>query len=146
MEIRQMTASDYEKVYAMWLTCKGMLLTDVDDSKEGITAFLEKNPTTCFVAEDNGEIIGSVLGGSDGRRGYIYHASVRPDRRREGIGKMLIDRALEAFKGVGIKMAALLVYRGNDAGNALWDCEGFSRKDDILYRTKELCKIVKIRT
>ena len=76
MQIRTMKVADYEKVYSLWMSCKNMGFNDIDDSKEGITRFLERNPNTSFVAMENDELLGIILGGHDGRRGYIYHMSV----------------------------------------------------------------------
>lgn len=69
--IRPMRKDDYSKVYELWLSCKGMGLNDVDDSENGISRFLNHNPSTCFVAEIKGELIGAIMAGNDGRRGYI---------------------------------------------------------------------------
>ena len=52
MKIRKMVIEDYEKVYQLWMSCAGMGLNNLDDSKEGIEKFLRRNPDTCFVAED----------------------------------------------------------------------------------------------
>lgn len=90
MNIRKMSIDDYEDVYALWTSCKGMGLNNLDDSKEGIERFLLRNPETCFVAEENKKIVGVILSGNDGRRGYIYHTSVNPKYRKQGIGKSLV--------------------------------------------------------
>ena len=71
MIIRIMTIDDYEGVYKLWMSCAGMGLNNLDDSKEGIEKFLRRNPETCFVAEEDAEIVGVILSGNDGRRGYI---------------------------------------------------------------------------
>ena len=76
MNIRLMTINDYENVYKLWLNTKGMGLNTTDDSKEGVLKYLNRNPNTCFVAEDNNKIIGVILSGHDGRRGYINHTAV----------------------------------------------------------------------
>ena len=68
-----MSIDDYEDVYALWTSCKGMGLNNLDDSKEGIEKFLLRNPETCFVAEENKKIVGVILSGNDGRRGYLSH-------------------------------------------------------------------------
>ena len=72
MEIRPMEWTDYQKVYALWLSCPGMGLNDLDDSLEGIGRFLQRNPETCFVAVEGESIAGCILAGTDGRRAYIY--------------------------------------------------------------------------
>ena len=68
MHIRIMTSDDYEAVYELWMSCTGMGLNNIDDSKEGIAKFLERNPETCFVAETENKIAGAILAGNDGRR------------------------------------------------------------------------------
>ena len=102
MQIRTMTIADYEKVYALWMSCKNMGFNDIDDSKEGITRFLERNPNTSFVAMENDELLGIILGGHDGRRGYIYHMSVAENHRKKGIGSSLVEKCLESFKNENI--------------------------------------------
>ena len=79
IEYRIMDISDYEQVYKLWLSCAGMGLNNLDDSKEGIQRFLNRNPDTCFVAQDDHKIVGVIIAGSDGRRGYIYHTAVDPE-------------------------------------------------------------------
>ena len=86
MDIRKMTIQDYEKVYELWMSCKNMGFNDIDDSKEGISRFLERNPNTSFVAIENEKLIGIILGGHDGRRGYIYHLSVNENYRKKRSG------------------------------------------------------------
>ena len=73
MEIRSMTATDYPDVYELWTSNAGMGLNNLDDSEEGIGRFLDRNPTTCFVATEESEIAGAIIAGHDGRRGFIFH-------------------------------------------------------------------------
>lgn len=91
MKIRVMTILDYEQVYQLWLSCAGMGLNNLDDSKEGIERFLNRNPETCFVAENEQKVIGVIIAGNDGRRGYIYHTAVNPDYRNQGIATKLVN-------------------------------------------------------
>ncbi len=146
MIIRAMTAADYDGVYALWMRCKNMGFNDVDDSRAGIEKFLRRNPHTSFVAEENGTVIGVVLGGEDGRRGYIYHMAVDESRRREGIGAQLVNRCLDAMKEAGIAKAALPVFKRNEAGNAFWESQGFAVREDVAYRNRELTRLIRIDT
>ena len=84
VQIRPMTLADYAEVRALWLACAGMGLNDVDDSEAGIARFLARNPDTCLAAHQYGRIVGAILTGSDGRRGYIYHTAVHPDFQGRG--------------------------------------------------------------
>lgn len=146
MNIRIMNINDYDKVYALWMSCRNMGFNDVDDSRNGIEKYLQRNPTTCFVAENNGDIVGVILTGHDGRRGFIHHMAVSEKCRRQGIATKLLDAALEALKAEGISKVALLVFFRNEEGNAFWEKQGFSLRTDIAYRNRELTKLTRIDT
>ena len=146
MQIRTMTIADYEKVYALWMSCKNMGFNDIDDSKEGIARFLERNPNTSFVAMENDELLGIILGGHDGRRGYIYHMSVAENHRYKGIGSSLVEKCLASFKNEKISKVALLVFKYNETGNAFWEKQGFILREDINYRNIGLRELVRIDT
>lgn len=146
MNIRTMTIADYDKVYALWLSCKGMRLNNLDDSKDGIARFLERNPETCFVAVNNENVIGVIIMGHDGRRGYIYHTAVSPEHRRQGIAKQLVEAALKALKMQGINKVALLVFERNKDGNEFWENIGFTPRADVVYRNRAIADIIRIDT
>lgn len=134
---RLMTIEDYDEVYPIWIACHNGL-NSTDDSKEGIAKYLQRNPTTSFVATIDGHVVGVILCGHDGRRGYIQHMSISPDHRRLGIGSKLVDLALEALNNEGIKKVALVAFKTNDLGNAFWKAQGFTLREDLNYRNKAL--------
>lgn len=146
MNIRLMRSSDYSAVYALWLSCSGMGLNSADDSEEGIARFLDRNPTTCFVAEEDTELVGVIMAGHDGRRGFIYHTAVSPRYRRQGIGETLVNAAMDALKECGISKAALVAFERNEAGNAFWEQMGFERRQDLIYRNRTLREMERIDT
>lgn len=146
MQIRKLTIEDYDKIYQLWLSCKGMGLNNLDDSRKGIEKFLSRNPDTCFVAEQDEVIKGVIMAGNDGRRGYIYHTAVMPSCRNQGIGTKLVDAALEGLKLNGINKAALVVFDKNDSGNLFWEKQGFTVREDLIYRNKELTELLRIDT
>lgn len=141
MDIRVMVPEDYDKVYRLWLDTPGMGLNGLDDSREGIARYLARNPNTSFVAEEDGVLLGSILCGHDGRRGFIYHTAVAESARRRGVASLLVDAALGALGHEGIHKAALVAFAGNGLGNAFWESRGFSVRNDLTYRNKELCEI-----
>lgn len=146
MNVRLMTINDYEKVYELWLSCAGMGLNNLDDSKEGIERFLNRNPETCFVAETEQRIIGVIIAGNDGRRGYIYHTAVEPDHRHQGIATELVNKAMEALKALGINKTALVVFSNNTDGNIFWEKNGFTSRQDLIYRNKTITEMIRIDT
>ncbi len=141
-----MNIQDYDQVWALWMSCKNMGFNNLDDSREGIAKLLRRNPNTSFVAMDGDALAGVILSGQDGRRGYIYHMSVAEPYRRQGLGAELVRRCLAALKGEGINKAALLVFNRNEAGNAFWEAQGFTVRNDIAYRNKALTELVRIDT
>ena len=137
MTIRIMTIDDYDAVYALWASLPGIGLHEGEDSYEGMAYYLRRNPETCFVAEENGALIGAVLCGNDGRRGYINHLAVAREHQGKGIGRALVDACLAAMRREGIRKCNLITYRSNDEGNAFWDALGSVRRDEALYRSIE---------
>ena len=136
LELRAMTIQDYDDVYSLWLHTPGMGLNNLDDSREGIDKYIKRNPTTCFVAIENGKIIGVILSGHDGRRGFIHHTAVEISERKKGIGKRLVERALRALKEEGINKVAFVVFKNNEGGNIFWEKIGFKERNDLIYRNK----------
>lgn len=144
MKTRVMTIKDYDQVYGLWIHTPGMGLNNLDDSREGIEKFLKRNPTSCFVAIDGSKVVGIIMAGHDGRRGYIYHMVVSLEYRRCGIGKKLLDLAMEALEKEGIHKAALVVFDRNELGNAFWENAGFTSRTDLVYRNKCIHEIVRM--
>lgn len=151
MEIRSMTITDYPDVYELWASSAGMGLNDLDDSKEGIDKFLKRNPTTCFVATEGNKVVGVIIAGHDGRRGYIYHTAVAKQYKRQGIGRKLAESALKALSEEGITKVGLFVFNRNEGAKRFWKKMGFEVRtpeegDDIVYYNKALADIKRIDT
>ena len=143
MTIRLMRAADYAACYDLWLRTPGMGLNSIDDSALGIEKYLRRNPNTCFVAEEEGRIVGVILAGHDGRRGHISHTAVDGACQRRGIGKMLVEHAMAALEAEGIIKVNLVVFSRNEKGNAFWQALGFTGRDDLTYRDKSIRQAVR---
>ncbi len=143
IDYRIMKIEDYQQAYDLWILC-GNGLNNKDDSLEGITKYLKRNPSTSFVAVCGEKIIGVILCGHDGRRGIIQHACVSPDYRRSGIGAKLVDLALEALKAEGITKVLLVAFKKNEGGNRFWESQGFTLREDLNYRNKALTEMIRI--
>lgn len=143
MIIRKMTICDYDDVYDLWLSCTGIGLNNLDDSKDGIDRFLKRNPDTCFVMEYENKIIGVIMAANDGRRGYIYHTSVNPKYQNQGIGSKLVDIVINELKNQGVNKVALVVFNKNEKGNIFWENQGFTVREDLIYRNKSLLDMIR---
>ncbi len=133
MTIRAMTLEDYENVHDLWMKIKGFSIRSIDDSKEGVERFLQRNPGISVVAEADGRIVGAILCGHDGRRGCMYHVCVDPDYRLKGIGKSMVVFAMEALRKEKINKVSLIAFTQNDVGNAFWKEIGWTKREDLNY-------------
>ena len=132
--IRAMTIEDYRGLHDLWMTIHGFGIRSIDDSKEGVERFLKRNPTSSVVAiSEQGEVVGGILCGHDGRRGCLYHVCVREDFRRHGIGKEMVVFCMNALKAEQINKVSLIAFTRNDIGNAFWNCIGWTKREDLNY-------------
>ncbi|NLY89952.1 MAG: GNAT family N-acetyltransferase [Firmicutes bacterium] len=133
--IREMKAGDYQEVFDLWQDGEGIGLSNAD-SEAKIHRFLERNPSLSFVAVHNGKIVGTILCGHDGRRGYIYHLFVADRHRNKGLGKRLVDKSLERLKAEGIDKCHLFVFTRNELGRNFWLNSGWTLREDLVVMSK----------
>lgn len=133
IKIRPMEEQDYPQVYRLWKTIKGFGIRSMDDSKEGVERFIRRNPSTSMVAESQGEIVGAILCGHDGRRGCFYHVCVREDYRKRGIGKNMAVQAMRALQEEHINKVCLIAFKKNEVGNSFWKSVGWTFREDLNY-------------
>ena len=136
--IKVMTIDDYEELFIMWRKTPNMGLRSLDDSKEAISFFLNRNPNTNFVAYEDDKIVGAILSGHDGRRGYIYHTVVLPEYRGQGIASGLVDMVVEALQKEGITRVCLNVLETNEQGKKFWTDKGWEKKTFLGFYSKAI--------
>ena len=135
--IRPFYIERYDDVYALWDRCSGVGLSGADE-QESIAAYLTRNPGMSFLAVDGSAVVGTILGGHDGRRGYVHHLAVDDDYRRRGIGRRLVERCLAALEEEGIQKCHLFIFHENEGGIAFWQAEGWTLRKDIMVMSKHL--------
>src|SRR5450432_552875 len=124
MTNRDFVIADYDAAVALWAEVEGVEICE-GDSPEEIREFLLRNPGLSRVAEEHGTLVGAVLCGHDGRRGWIYHIAVSPAHRGQGVGKLLLDDCVQGLHRSGIKRAIILVARDNPLGQEFWRRNGW---------------------
>lgn len=129
MDFIEFTIDRHAEVLALWQQIPGVCVREAD-SREAIDRYLQRNPGLSFLAEIDGEIVGSALSGHDGRRGYVQHVAVAVAHRCQGIAQKLVARCLEALKKEGIFKVHLEVLADNAAGCDYWERRGWTRRDD----------------
>ncbi len=128
--IREMDISDYPQVIELWSETDAMLLRDAD-SRENIGKYLERNPNLSFVALDGDNVVGAILVGTDGRRGYVQHLAVNSSCRGQGIGAALISSAVDALSEIGIAKTHLFVANENINAQAFYEKLGWFPRDEV---------------
>ena len=134
---QEMTINDYEEAVQLWRSCKGMGLSSADEMQQ-IASFLQRNLGFSFVVRDSGKLIGTVLCGHDGRRGYLYHMAVSFQYRKTGLARALMDRALESLKKAGIQKCHIFVYGDNREGLLFWEKTGWKLRDELIILSKDI--------
>ncbi|MGY2175216.1 MULTISPECIES: GNAT family N-acetyltransferase [Pseudomonas] len=128
--LRVMTPADYDAVLALMQNTPGISLRNAD-SREATERYLARNPGLSFVAEAAGRLIACVMCGHDGRRGYLQHALVLPEYRRQGIAQALTQRCLDALVQLGIHKCHLDVFKTNISAADYWQGQGWKLRTDI---------------
>ena len=125
-----MTMDDYDEVIDMLRITPGITVREAD-SRSSTNRYLERNPGLSFVATIDDYIVGCVMCGHDGRRGYLQHLVVKPENRGQGIGKALLTACIDSLQQVGIDKTHLFVFKSNSLANAFWESNGWILRDEV---------------
>ncbi len=126
-----MQIADYDAVVELWRGCEGLSIRDAD-SRDGVERYLARNPGLSFVAEQGTTIVGSLMAGHDGKRGYIQHLAVAAPARRQGVASSLVSRCVDALKAEGIEKSHVHVLKQNLDGNAYWSRLGWRQRSEVV--------------
>ncbi len=135
LQIEILDLIHYDEVMSLWKRCEGIGLSDAD-KRQNIEFYLERNPGLSFIAIDSNVIIGAILAGHDGRRGYIHHLAVAPSHRKQGIGRVLVEKCLCLLKKEGITKCHLFVFQKNRNAISFWETVGWLQRTDIKIISK----------
>lgn len=134
IKISELTISDYDNTIFLWKICTGVSIRDAD-SRENIERYLNRNQGLSFKAIQNNDdceqLVGTILCGHDGRRGYIHHLSVLPNYRTRGIARKLVETSFCKLKKQGIEKCHLFVVVENIEAKKFWEKLGWKQREDI---------------
>ena len=137
-EVGPLTIALYDDVFALWERTEGVGLDEDADSREGINAYLARNPGMSFVALADGKVVAAVLGGHDGRRGYIHHLAVHPRFRRQNVARTLVQHCLDAFGREGIRKSHIFIFHANAEGADFWKSVGWTARSSLSIMSKDI--------
>ncbi len=142
-DITEFTMRDYDEAIALWQRSQGVSLRGAD-SRDAIARYLRRNPGLSFVARERGEgdpggaLVGAVLCGHDGRRGYLHHLAVADAYRGHGVGRALAERCLAALRSAGIEKCHLFVVSDNVGARDFWRHAGWVERTDVRLMSRTM--------
>jgi N-acetylglutamate synthase len=120
IELRGFVAADYPRARELWERTEGIGLNE-SDTQAAVERFLERNPGLSAVATaPDGAVVGAVLCGHDGRRGYLHHLAVAAGHRGQGLGRQLVEFCFARLAAAGIPRCNIFVYEENGQGMGFW--------------------------
>lgn len=137
IDISEMTREDYREVADLWQNTEGVGLDAHIDTMEGMASYLSRNAGISFVARQEGQVVGAVLCGHDGRRGYLHHLAVARQWQRNGIGRALVERCLVRLAAIGIRKCNIFLFADNELGKVFWKQNGWGERSDLKVLQKQ---------
>ena len=131
--MRAATAADIPGVLAFWRLSAEPTTTD---SVEGVSVLLARDPGALIVAEEDGEIVGSVVAGWDGWRGSIYRLAVASPHRRTGLGRSLLRAAEARLAALGARRMHAIVVGTNEGAVGFWEASDWDCQPGQVRYTK----------
>jgi len=129
---------DYPAARLFWENAGSGIHLRRSDEPEEIQKKLRRDPDLFLVAETNGKLIGTVIGGFDGRRGLIYHLAVEAGFRQHGIGSLLMNEVERRLEAKGCLKCYLMVTVDNENAMRFYEARKWERMDTITTYTKTL--------
>jgi ribosomal protein S18 acetylase RimI-like enzyme len=134
--IRDFQIEDYNKLIDLWNAARLGYRAKGRDSRHRMEKQLKQDNTIFLVAERGGELVGSVIGTHDGRKGWINRLAVHPSYRHRGLAKKLVAETEKRLSEVGLEVIACLILRENTASLQLFQSLGYEKASDIVYLSK----------
>ncbi|MEW2252123.1 GNAT family N-acetyltransferase [Streptomyces sp. NPDC006975] len=127
LRIRAAGPEDLDSVLAFWTTAAEG--TSISDDRDGVERLVARDPEALILAEQDGELVGTVIAGFDGWRCHLYRLAVHPGRRRRGIGSALLSAAEERFAALGGRRADAMVLVRNQTAHRAWGAAGYAPEE-----------------
>ena len=137
-KIRQFTMEDHAQVYCLWRAAGAGLQLRPSDSYEEVEKRLQRDPELFLVADTDDGIIGVVMGGWDGRRGWLHHLAVCQEHQRHGIATALVHAVEDQLRSKGCLKVNLLVFAENTAARQFYAVLGYDEMRPVIAMGKEL--------
>ncbi len=108
------------------------------DQHQEVEKMITQNPSLCLTLTSKEQIIGGVLGGFDGRRGWIHHLAIHPDYQKQGFGKLLMEEITDQFKALGVVKLKLEILKSNQTVIDFYQALGWDIRSDLTTMSHTL--------
>ena len=136
INIRELTIDDYDALCALWEEAGLPFRPNGRDQRDRIAREIEGPCSVFLIAEDEGNLVGAILGTHDGRKGWINRLAVSPRHRRKGIATSLVAAVEQRLDDLGVEIFAGQIEDWNESSMIFFERLGYTRHDDIIYYTK----------
>lgn len=130
MKIEKFAIENYDEIIRLWR--KVDLTITSSDSKEEVERMLQLNPDLFLIGKIDEKIIGVVMGGFDGRRGYVHHLAIDPKYQKKGFGKMLVDELMKKFREKKVHKVHLFIEKRNNDVITFYQKLGWEMRNDLV--------------
>ncbi|TXT60068.1 MAG: Acetyltransferase YpeA [Promethearchaeota archaeon] len=130
MKLEKLSINDYDRILEIWKETE--LSVGSSDTKKGVERMIKRNPNLCFICKIDETIVGVVMGGFDGRRGYVHHLAVDLEYQNQGVGKLLMDKLIKQFKKKQVHKVHLFIEKRNIEVINFYKNLGWNLRDDLI--------------
>jgi ribosomal protein S18 acetylase RimI-like enzyme len=130
MNIENFSIESYNSVIDLWR--KAGISIGSSDSEEEVGRMLKRNPNLLLIGKLNERVIAVVMGGFDGRRGYVHHLAVDPIHQKKGYGKRIMDELINNFRRIGVHKIHLFIERENQDIVNFYKNLDWQIRDDLI--------------
>ena len=135
--IRKFKINDYDKIMILWKSTRLPCKPDGRDSRDRLNSGTAHGNSLFLVAESDGELVGSILGTHDGRKGWINRLAIAPEFRKRGIARRLVTAIEDWLYQLGIEVISCLVEDENRTSIQTFKKLGYCKSRDIIYLSKK---------
>ena len=138
LSIADLLLSDLAEAIALWDSIPELNFPVAFDTPERLTRFLQKNQGLSTIARIDGEMVGALLCGHDGRHGFFYHIGVKPQLRRQGVAARMVERSFEKLREEHNDACFLFTSKFNKGAQAFWKAMGFEYASWVMYQSRAI--------
>jgi len=130
MKIEPFTMRYYYDIIDLWK--RSGIEVSSSDTRDEITKMLKRNSDLFLIGKEDGKVVAVVMGGFDGRRGYVHHLAIDPDYQKKKYGKMMMDELIEKFRKKKVHKVHLFIEKHNKEVIDFYRKLGWEVRDDLI--------------